>query len=247
MKPIKAVAIAAGLAALAVSGQAFAANMLAATYFEAPTTGDADFGNSSNCCSQVFTNEAPSTLGVDGFPVYNTASGDPINDVNGVTGEIEWWSHAMDANITQTGTGTITLPYANNNMYPPNSGGSNDSSGYEAAIFHGTLYVPIAENVTFDLMSDDDAILALGNTVIDQIGGVHPAATNNVTEMLNAGTYSLNLFYADRYQTQAVLDFGVVGDGVTLGVPEPATWAMLIAGFGMIGFTMRRRRSFAVA
>ena len=23
-------------------------------------------------------------------------------------------------------------------------------------------------------------------------------------------------------------------------VPEPTTWAMLIAGFGMIGFTMRR-------
>jgi hypothetical protein len=26
------------------------------------------------------------------------------------------------------------------------------------------------------------------------------------------------------------------------GVPEPATWAMLIAGFGMVGFAARRRR-----
>lgn len=27
------------------------------------------------------------------------------------------------------------------------------------------------------------------------------------------------------------------------GVPEPATWAMLIAGFGMVGVSMRRRRT----
>jgi hypothetical protein len=28
----------------------------------------------------------------------------------------------------------------------------------------------------------------------------------------------------------------------TLGVPEPATWAMMILGFGAIGFQMRRKR-----
>jgi PEP-CTERM motif len=30
-------------------------------------------------------------------------------------------------------------------------------------------------------------------------------------------------------------------------VPEPATWAMLIAGFGLVGFAARRRRHTAVA
>lgn len=29
------------------------------------------------------------------------------------------------------------------------------------------------------------------------------------------------------------------------GVPEPATWAMLIAGFGMVGFAARRRKGIA--
>ena len=37
---------------------------------------------------------------------------------------------------------------------------------------------------------------------------------------------------------------GTPGDGA---VPEPASWAMLIAGFGLTGAAMRRRRSVAVA
>jgi len=39
--------------------------------------------------------------------------------------------------------------------------------------------------------------------------------------------------------------FIVTGEGVivTPGIPEPATWAMLITGFGLVGFTARRRRS----
>ena len=37
-------------------------------------------------------------------------------------------------------------------------------------------------------------------------------------------------------------------DGVSLtAVPEPATWALLLTGFGMVGFAARRRRTSAVA
>jgi hypothetical protein len=42
-------------------------------------------------------------------------------------------------------------------------------------------------------------------------------------------------------------NLGVAVDAsVTAGVPEPASWAMLITGFGLTGAVMRRRRSFAV-
>ncbi len=34
--------------------------------------------------------------------------------------------------------------------------------------------------------------------------------------------------------------------GAAIGVPEPASWAMLIAGFGLIGAAQRRRRAVAV-
>jgi hypothetical protein len=32
-------------------------------------------------------------------------------------------------------------------------------------------------------------------------------------------------------------------DNSTLGVPEPASWALMLSGFGLIGATMRRRRT----
>lgn len=37
------------------------------------------------------------------------------------------------------------------------------------------------------------------------------------------------------------------GAGTLGAVPEPATWAMLITGFGLVGFSARRRRVTAVA
>jgi hypothetical protein len=32
-----------------------------------------------------------------------------------------------------------------------------------------------------------------------------------------------------------------------LAVPEPATWAMMLAGFGMLGMRLRRRRATVLA
>ncbi|MBX9665318.1 MAG: FxDxF family PEP-CTERM protein [Novosphingobium sp.] len=40
---------------------------------------------------------------------------------------------------------------------------------------------------------------------------------------------------------------GVFLDNIDVSaVPEPATWAMMLAGFGMIGFGLRSRRKQAV-
>lgn len=41
----------------------------------------------------------------------------------------------------------------------------------------------------------------------------------------------------------SVTAFAKVGDGFTPAVPEPATWAMMLMGFGFMGVAMRRARS----
>lgn len=83
-----------------------------------------------------------------------------------------------------------------------------------------------------------------------------------------AATGSFTLNYADtglplvldnlfvRYQSIASTEFGIKGgsgigvgtvwqDGGGIGgaVPEPATWGLMIAGFGLVGASLRRRKS----
>lgn len=43
----------------------------------------------------------------------------------------------------------------------------------------------------------------------------------------------------------AVMDLTGAFDVLTAGVPEPATWAMVILGLGLIGMAARRRRDGA--
>jgi hypothetical protein len=58
------------------------------------------------------------------------------------------------------------------------------------------------------------------------------------------GTYDTVLFGPDQAGRLVVTNMGGNGGGGGGGpvVPEPATWAMMIAGFGLVGGAMRRRR-----
>jgi hypothetical protein len=76
-----------------------------------------------------------------------------------------------------------------------------------------------------------------GVTLIDAIGGQLFSGTLN-SPMFAPGTYDL-LDFDGREYTLVISD----PNGV---IPEPATWAMMIAGFGLVGFAARRR-SRAVA
>ena len=64
-----------------------------------------------------------------------------------------------------------------------------------------------------------------------------PGATT-FSGSLYAGTYTLWLYDGDEGASYSF-------DAVFAGVPEPATWAMMIAGLGLTGAALRRRSSRA--
>ncbi len=52
---------------------------------------------------------------------------------------------------------------------------------------------------------------------------------------------------ADRNFNSLWWDVSAITAGGTGGVPEPAAWAMMLAGFGLVGGAMRRRGALAAA
>lgn len=97
-----------------------------------------------------------------------------------------------------------------------------------------------------------DATLALfaGNTQLGSTiqagsaGGVAPQQwqtfTTNYTATSN-GNVKLALQFNGLGNTAA--DFVVDNISMTQAVPEPATWAMMLAGFGIAGASLRRRKT----
>ena len=72
--------------------------------------------------------------------------------------------------------------------------------------------------------------------------GAQGDALNNRRVNFNFGTDSVNKITFSSNQNAFELDTIAAGGAV----PEPATWAMLITGMGMVGVSLRRRRPNSV-
>ena len=69
--------------------------------------------------------------------------------------------------------------------------------------------------------------------------GFTTAAGTNANLFDSLGQYRLNT--TNPFQSGFVT---ATSSAATPAVPEPATWALMIIGFGAIGFAMRRRQNF---
>ena len=214
---------------------------LSATYYEVPDWSDPDFNTYSTPNVAI-----GSTLGPDGLPVATAPYG--VNDVNPTTHEIEWWSPSMDANVSKTGTGTISLPYGSN-MFAPNSTGTNDSSYFETAVFTGHFDLASPGTVSFTLGSDDDSFIYVDGVLIGSNPGVHSVSTVEFTSgVLPAGLNTIQVFYDDRENVAAYLSLSADSNiTISPGVPEPAAWTMMIFGVAAVGGALRRRNRIVSA
>lgn len=88
----------------------------------------------------------------------------------------------------------------------------------------------------------DAASNVVGTVSMDYVDGfVFPGWAG--VSRLNFYNGQVDNFAGDPYENSWLFTV----QGVSTTVPEAATWAMLIAGFGLVGATMRRRRAVALA
>jgi PEP-CTERM motif len=117
-----------------------------------------------------------------------------------------------------------------------------------------TLSTPNVKSISFYWGSIDSYnsldVLGAGNSLLLTITGNDLPPDNG--DQFAAATNRRIFITAGAGETITGLTFRSTGvafefDTIAAAVPEPQTWAMLIGGFGMVGFAARRRRSIAVS
>jgi hypothetical protein len=189
-----------------------------------------------------------------------------IEVLSGTIGLASGWTN----NGTLAGTGAFqTFTTLNNaGTVAPGVGvgtGTLNLAGNYAQTAAGTLAIQLASSSAWDLFNITgtaalngtlalscilSCAIATGDSfVILDSTGVLSGTFSNITlsGFLADFDYSLDYDTANRLVRLNVLFAGTPGGGGGGTIPEPTTWAMLIAGFGLVGAASRRRRTIATA
>lgn len=176
--------------------------------------------------------------------------------INSSASFAEWFgaaapSQAYAITLNETAPGSGVFSYASNSFFPidgqlmGNQGRShNYHFTYQIAATFG--YTPGAGQ-TFTFTGDDDVWVFFDKQLGIDLGGVHGATSQSVNlDTLFGpgkaeGNYAFDFYFAERHTTQSNLRIDTSLQ--LMPVPEPSSYAMMLAGLGLMGFMARRRRS----
>lgn len=157
----------------------------------------------------------------------NTQSGTTVSgNVNGDGSDVTFSSSTA---LSLTGSGEATVL--------PVTGSITDLTVlFEKAWNNITFSFAAGANGTFTLFVNGAALFNDGNCSICTIG------KNGQNKFTLSGTGITSLAYTFDPGVDTAKQFRVEGVSDAPAVPEPATWAMMLIGFGGVGFQMRRHR-----
>jgi len=171
-------------------------------------------------------------------------------------------SHAYTSgSLTVTASG-FTAANAATALYGKNAGGdevglglANDPSG-DNEIYYGMGYVQLDVSALFGLVSgvsfstnsttDGEQWSIFGSNIAHSYGGSALLSGTNESSATLPGFGSYKYYDFVSTSQNGGKNFLITGLTMT-PVPEPATWAMMILGFGMMGGALRYRRRKTVS
>jgi hypothetical protein len=246
---LRAIALAAAAGVLTLPGVA-SASLVFDSAIRAPAQG---FGTAPRDLSLQATGQETFESGAVNYTGSGIAFGTPIADAlvhdgNGVT--------------NQSGTSTMPNPLADNQKYGvPTIGSLGITSASQIGILFNATEPQGNEVNVIDLTLK---FYTSGGTFLGAIDGSQDFPTSNpgngvagFTFVIDAGeqAYVNGLLAAGGSGTTLALEasiqnfsggpetFLIYNLGVTAPVPEPGTYALILAGIGVVGFMARRRRT----
>ena len=154
-----------------------------------------------------------------------------------------------DNTLEHTATFDGTVGQANANGI----GASNAGDYLQASLVLPQLtfsnYSFIAPLIDYNLMANESFNILLNGTVIGgftvtpQIAAAGVVSgSNSFAAMTVAGPTTLRIELTNSVNRMGSLGVGTNGQ-FTLSVPEPASWATMVVGFGLMGWSIRRRKA----
>jgi len=125
--------------------------------------------------------------------------------------------------------------------------GMIDLSGFTAINSLSFIWVSADYYNTFDILARDGTTVLgeiLGSSINGGIGSTSDPNSNPIVTLTFGSSIASNIGGLRLTSSQNAFEI----DNLAIGaVPEPATWALMLLGFGGIGLAMRRRRKPALA
>jgi fibro-slime domain-containing protein len=196
--------------------------------------------------SSTLTGSAPTPISF-GAPGYITSA----------ESFAEWYgaaapsvSHSITLSETVEGSGIYS--FSSGSFFPidgellGNFGSHNYHFTYQ---IHATFGYTPGAGQTFSFSGDDDVWVFFDKKLGIDLGGVHGSAgaVINMDTFFGpgkvAGNYDFDFFFAERHTSESNFSISTSLDlKTTPPIPEPETYALMLAGLGMVGFLTRRRR-----
>lgn len=224
----------AGAALIALTGQAHAASFVSGTGASKTVTLDAlDPFSWTNTYNGFTGNNAPATPGLSAEIIFTFL---------GTTGTTYNFSYTM------TNTSGAPIDAARLTIF----GFSTDPNVTGVSTGVGDMFNVIASGNQPNGLADIDICFKDSgptNNCSGASNGLNISAAASGTFGLDFSSLPVELVLSDfsvRYQGIESRQLGISdgsASGVPTGVPEPAAWAMMLGGFGLIGSALRRRKS----
>jgi len=163
-----------------------------------------------------------------------------VNPIGGnffaVTDQSGPGSYSLTQAFTLSSSGTVNISF---DLFANNYAGNTYANGRDFTVS------PNENEVVDILKAGADAFTNDPNDIVAVLFGPGTAASSwgtvNASLNLAAGNYVFRFAETDNQSnfTAGLDNVSVIGGAV----PEPASWAMMLGGFGLVGGAMRRRRT----